>query len=86
MGQASQPLQLRKGDTAQVECSLCALRETDDDQAQPILAGLFVLLHEAPTASQLLGVALVIGGIAIATGGGLAASRIRRLGQAKAGV
>ena len=43
-----------------------------------------VLLNEAPTASQLLGVAHVIGGIAVATGGGIAAARIRRLRQANA--
>jgi drug/metabolite transporter (DMT)-like permease len=54
--------------------------------AQPVMTVVLgiVLLREAPTPSQLLGVALVIGGIAVATGGGIAASRIRRLGQARA--
>jgi drug/metabolite transporter (DMT)-like permease len=54
--------------------------------AQPVMTvGLgIILLHEAPTATQLLGVALVIGGIAVATGGGIAAARIRRMGQARA--
>jgi drug/metabolite transporter (DMT)-like permease len=44
-----------------------------------------VLLHEAPTANQLLGVVLVIGGIGIATVGGMTAPRVRRARQAKAG-
>ncbi|MEO5939359.1 MAG: EamA family transporter, partial [Candidatus Limnocylindrales bacterium] len=37
--------------------------------AQPVMTVVLaiVLLHEAPTVNQLLGVALVIGGIAVAT-------------------
>jgi drug/metabolite transporter (DMT)-like permease len=47
--------------------------------AQPVMTiGLaIVLLHEAPSASQLLGVALVIGGIAVATIGTGRTGRIR---------
>jgi drug/metabolite transporter (DMT)-like permease len=55
--------------------------------AQPVMTVVLgiVLLHEAPTANQLLGVVLVIGGIGVATLGGMTAPRIRRAGQAKAG-
>ena len=53
---------------------------------QPVMTvGLgIVLLGERPSPDQLLGVAFVIGGIAVATGGGVAASRIGRMGQAGA--
>ncbi len=55
--------------------------------AQPVMSvGLaMVLLHEAPSATQLIGVALVIGGIAIATLGGIGAARIRAPRRAGAG-
>jgi drug/metabolite transporter (DMT)-like permease len=55
--------------------------------AQPVMTVVLgiVLLHEAPTANQLLGVVLVIGGIGVATLGGMTAPRIRWAGQAKAG-
>jgi len=54
--------------------------------AQPVMTiGLaIVLLHEAPSASQLLGVALVIGGIAVATIGTGRTGRIRSPRQAGA--
>ncbi len=55
--------------------------------AQPVMSvGLaMVLLHEAPSATQLIGVALMIGGIAIATLGGIGAARIRAPRRAGAG-
>jgi drug/metabolite transporter (DMT)-like permease len=55
--------------------------------AQPVMTVVLgiVLLSEAPTFNQLVGVAFVIGGIAVATVGGMAAGRIRRAGQARAG-
>ena len=55
--------------------------------AQPVMTvGLgIVLLDEAPTTAQLLGVVLVIGGIGIATVGGMSAARVRRAARAKAG-
>jgi drug/metabolite transporter (DMT)-like permease len=43
-----------------------------------------ILLHEAPSPSQLLGVALVIGGIAVATIGTGRASRVRSPRRASA--
>jgi drug/metabolite transporter (DMT)-like permease len=54
--------------------------------AQPVMTiGLaMVLLHEAPSPSQLLGVALVIGGIAVATIGTGRANRVRSPRQASA--
>ena len=53
---------------------------------QPVMTvGLgIVLLQEAPTANQLLGVALVIGGIAVATVGTGRAARVRSPRQASA--
>jgi drug/metabolite transporter (DMT)-like permease len=55
--------------------------------AQPVMTVVLgiVLLSEAPTFNQLVGVAFVIGGIAVATVGGMAAGRIRRVGQARVG-
>ena len=47
VGQARQPLELGQRDPAQVERPLGALGEADDDQAEPVLAGLVVLLDEA---------------------------------------
>ena len=55
--------------------------------AQPVMT---VVLGDRParraaqSPAQLLGVALVVGGIAVATGGGMAAARIRRAGAALA--
>ena len=47
VGQAGQPLELGQGDAAQVERPLGAFGEADDDEAEPVLAGLVVLLDEA---------------------------------------
>ena len=47
-GQSGQALELGEGDPAQVEGSLGSLGKADDDESQPVLAGLIVLLHQAP--------------------------------------
>ena len=47
VGQPGEPLQLRHRDAAQVERPLGPLGEPDDDQAEPVLAGLLVLFDEA---------------------------------------
>jgi hypothetical protein len=46
VGQAGQPLELRRRDAAQVEGALGAFGEPDDDKPEPILAGLIVLFDE----------------------------------------
>ena len=55
--------------------------------AQPVMTvGLgIVLLGERPSPNQLLGVAFVIAGIAVATGAGSALALLRRSGRAEAG-
>jgi hypothetical protein len=48
VGQPGQPLELGQRDPAQVERALGPFGEADDDQPQPVLAGLVVLFDEAP--------------------------------------
>ena len=47
MRESRKALELGQGDPAEIEGAFRALRQPDDDQTQPVLAGLAVLLHEA---------------------------------------
>jgi hypothetical protein len=47
VGEPGKAFQLRSGDPAQVQGPLGALGQADDDESQPVLARLTVLLDEA---------------------------------------
>ena len=46
MGEPGQALELREGQPAQIERALRSLGQADDDQPEPVLARLVVLLHQ----------------------------------------
>ena len=48
VGQAGQPFQLGHGDASQVEGALGAFGQPNHDEAKAVLAGLVVLLDQAP--------------------------------------